>query len=127
MTTPLSAGTLIVSPADVGLLAVLVREGVIAVGARRSLPRRVGPLLAAVEAAAATARSEAGTGVRTAPVGPARSTATVAEAAEVLKVSEVVVRRRCRDGSLVAERRGLAWMIDSDSLASYALARREVA
>lgn len=127
MTTPLGPGSLLVDPADVGLLAVLVREGVLAIGARRSLPPRVGPLLAAVEAAAHAARSAAGTAVSAAPAGQAPSTATVFEASRELHMSEEFVRRLCRTGVLVAQRRGPVWLIDRDSIASYVLDRRAVA
>jgi hypothetical protein len=122
VTTVLAAGTLIVAPADAGLLAVLCREGVLAIGSRRSLPPRASALLAAVEQAAAAARSAAGTTVMPQPPRAA-SWATVEEAAEVLSMSPSYVRRLCRTEKLVADRRGPAWLVDADSLAGYALSR----
>jgi hypothetical protein len=127
MTTPLGPGHLIVAPADVALLAILVREGTLAIGARRALPSRVGPLLAAVEAAALAARSGGGTVIGAAPATQAPCTATVFEAAKELHVSEEMVRRMCRTGALVAQRRGPVWLIDRDSVTSHALTRRAVA
>lgn len=127
MTTPLGVGTLLVSREDVGLLAILAREGVLAIGSRRSLPPRVAALLAAIEHAAAAARSEAGTAARDAAAGSGSSTVTVTEAAKELCVSTEFVRRLCRRGTLVAERRGPLWLVDTDSLSSYALSRRAAA
>lgn len=130
MTRVLIDGTIIVDPSEVGLLAVFVREGVGSLGARRGLPPLTAPLLAAVEQgaanarAAAAARSGAGTAVSATSANPALSTATVTEAARRLTVSEEYVRRLCRSGGLVAERRGPVWTINTDSLASFALSRQ---
>jgi hypothetical protein len=42
----------------------------------------------------------------------------------VLKVSRSYVRRLCRTGTLVADRSGPVWTIDTDSLAGLVLARQ---
>lgn len=123
MTAPLRPGSLLVDPADVGLLAALVREGVVALGARRPLPPRTGPLLAAIEAAAAAARSSAGTAAVPDAGAPA-SWLSAEQSAGVLGVSASFVRRLCRTGTLVATRRGPAWSIDPDSATAYVLSRR---
>jgi excisionase family DNA binding protein len=49
---------------------------------------------------------------------------TVTEAAEELRVSDRLVRRLCRDGTLVAERHGGVWLIDGTSVTAYAGSRR---
>jgi excisionase family DNA binding protein len=123
VTRALVDGTVVIDPVHSGLVAFLVREGTLAVGARRALPPQVAPLLAELERAAAAARSTAGTGV-SAVAARSASWSTAEQAAEVLKVSPSYVRRLCRAGALIAERCGTVWLIDTDSLAGYALAHR---
>lgn len=125
VTAVLAPGTLIIGPGDAGLLAVLCREGVVAVGTRRSLPARTAALLRAVEDAAAAARSVAGTVGGAGKPGTSSSTVTVTQAAKELDMSVSYVRRLCRTGALVAERCGPLWMVDADSVASHGLSRRE--
>jgi excisionase family DNA binding protein len=136
MTRPLGPGHLIVDPVDVGLLAFLVREGVMAVGARAALPPRVSQLLATVEVAAAAARTAAGCGSANGAVRaagqPAQSSPdnamTVTEVAQVIGRTPQRVRQLVADGTLPARRAGRrTLLVDADAVASYALARRAVA
>lgn len=128
MSQPLADGWLLVSPADAGRLALLVRAGAMTFQGRRNLTSCEAELLMAVEQAAYAARcSVAGTTTTPLPPIPATSSLTVIEAAQALRVSDSFIRRLCRTGVLTAERRGIEWQINADSVATYALARGEAA
>lgn len=128
MTTgALPAGSLLVDPADAGVLAVLAREGARSLAARRPLSDRAAAVLMAVEQAAYAARSAAGTAAVPAGEALGASRLTVERTAEVLQVSRSYVRRLCRAGTLAADRSGPVWLVDADAVAALALSRRGVA
>jgi hypothetical protein len=127
MTQPLSAGHLLVDPADCPVLAALVREGARSFATRRRLSGREADVLMAVELAARDARSAAGTLAVARPVAAAPSWLSIGDTAEALRVRESYVRRLCRAGTLVADRRGPVWLVDPDSVAALVLSRREPA
>lgn len=127
-TRSLADGWLLVSPADAGRLALLVRAGVAAFRQQRNLNPAAADLVMAVEQAAYAARRAAG-GTVTTSLRPqaGESSVTVPEAAQMLQVSSSYVRRLCRAEVLDARRDGRDWLINADSLAAYALARGQAA
>lgn len=130
MTAPLPAGSLLVDPADVGLLAVLVREGAARVAQRRRLPTQVADLMAAVEQAAAEARAAAGVASNSTSTASGGTTApsldmTVQEAASAIGCSPGWVRQLVSGGSLHARRvGGRVLLLDRDAVAALVLSRR---
>jgi excisionase family DNA binding protein len=137
MTRTLVDGTIIVDPPDAPLAAFLMREGALAVGARRALPARVGPLLAEVETGAANARAAAGCVTASATASPGGPDApplapspemTIQEVAQVIQRSPQRVRQLVADGTLTARRAGRrTLLVDADEVAGYILSRQEAA
>jgi excisionase family DNA binding protein len=123
--TPLGPGHLLIAPADVGLLADLLREGARTVTGRRRLTPREAELLMAAEGAAYSARSGLGPAAVVGAVQPASSWLTPGQAAKELQVTDRHVRRLARSGALAAERHGPVWLVSADSVASYRLQQEQ--